>query len=106
MKIRLGNDFVWGNEGLVTVSTTEEGIVVITPTPVTDVTASAPVAESSDLLDEFDFVEDLEDWERYTGYATFGLNLFFIACCIFWCACKCCCGKRAEYNRMKNRLLN
>ena len=99
-KSRLGSDFFWGIENAI-VPTSGGGTVT---------TVSGVIYPEVEVIQgSFDFMEDLEAWQRYLAYITFGLNILFLTCLVVWCCCRCriCCGGRhAEIQRFKMKLLN
>ena len=100
-KSRLGSDFLWGIENAIVPSA---GGIITSST-----TSGGTYPEVEVIQDSFDFMEDMEEWQRYLAYLTFGLNFVFLTCLIIWCCCRCriCCGGRhAEIQRFKMKLLN
>ena len=103
-KSRLGADFTWGIE------VDRNAIIEPGQEIIIDVSAEVEKMREGKQEDEseiqsevefisrnFDFMEDLEAWQRYIAYLTFGLNLIFLLWLLIWCCCrcKCCCGSRA-----------
>ena len=98
-KSRLGSDFFWGIESYIVES--------LNTKKVSGGAGTYPEVEV--ISKSFDFMEDLETWQRYLAYVTFGLNFLFLLCLLLWCCCRCriCCGGRsAEIQRFKMKLLN
>ena len=120
-RMRLGGDFTWGievaDDPSSTTTTNKQEIIIDVSEQVaawkeakrdgTDANAGMP--EVDFISEKFDFMEDLEAWQRYIAYLTFGANFLFLLCLLIWCCCrcKCCCGGRAaEIRKFHLKLLN
>ena len=115
-RMRLGGDFSWGIEVVEDSSNKDEIIIDVSEQVAAwkegkknGADANAGVPEVDFISDKFDFMEDLEAWQRYIAYLTFGANFLFLLCLLIWCCCrcKCCCGGRAaEIRKFHLKLLN